>query len=104
VPTGVVTDRDIVVEVVAKGLDANTVEVSEIVTRPVVTIPETALVGDAIRTMRAQGVRRLPVVRQDGVLVGLATLDDLLEIVSEEFADIVRVVTREQIVETRARP
>lgn len=103
-PTGLVTDRDIVVEVVARRLDPATLRVGEIVTRPIQVIDEGKSVGDALDVMRAQGVRRLPVVNNDGTLVGIATLDDLLELVTEELTEIVATIAREQAHEARVLP
>jgi CBS domain-containing protein len=77
-PVGMLTDRDIVVEVVAAGLDAKTVRVGEIVQRPVVTVSADASCVDVVREMSIHGVRRMPVVDADGMLAGIVSLDDLL--------------------------
>ena len=82
-PRGIVTDRDIVVEVVAAGLDAKSLTVGEIVQRPVVTVPADASCADVVREMSINGVRRMPVVDADGDLAGIVALDDvLLELVA----------------------
>jgi CBS domain-containing protein len=82
-PKGVLTDRDIVVEVVAAGLDAKSISVGEILQRPVVTVSADATCADVVREMSINGVRRMPVVDADGGLVGIVALDDvLLELVT----------------------
>jgi CBS domain-containing protein len=53
--------------------------------------------------MRRRGIRRVPVVGADGALVGIVTVDDLLEIVAEQLDDIVRAIASEQAQERRAR-
>ena len=78
IPTGIVTDRDIVVEVVAACLDASALAVGEIVQRPLVTITSEATCSQVVREMSIQGVRRLPVVNADGTLAGIVALDDVL--------------------------
>ena len=77
-PVGVLTDRDIVVEIVAAELSPTTVKVGEIVQRPVVTIDEDAGYAEAVRRMSTNGVRRMPVVNARGELVGIITIDDIL--------------------------
>ncbi len=73
--TGIVTDRDIVVRAVAEGRDEST-PVSEICTTGIKTIEPDASVDDALRTMREDDIRRLPVVK-DGSPVGIVSLGDL---------------------------
>lgn len=78
VPVGILTDRDVVVEVVAADLDPKSVSVGEIVRRPLVTVPSDAACADVVREMSINGVRRMPVVDAQGALVGIVSLDDLL--------------------------
>jgi CBS domain-containing protein len=78
IPTGILTDRDIVVEVVAAGLDAKALNVAEVVQRPLATITSQASSSQVVREMSVQGVRRMPVVNPDGTLAGIVSLDDVL--------------------------
>jgi CBS domain-containing protein len=78
VPRGVVTDRDIVVEVIAPGIDPNVLSVGDVMARPVATCREDDKLFDAVETMRLRGVRRLPVVGARGELVGLVSADDIM--------------------------
>lgn len=103
VPVGVVTDRDIVVEVNAVDLDAKTIAVGDIMDRQLVTVPENAGLAEALEAMRAKGVRRLPVVNKDGELAGIVSLDDMLQLLSGELNDLSAVITREQAREARGR-
>jgi CBS domain-containing protein len=94
-PVGVVTDRDIVVGVVAMSLDAQRIPV-EAVMRPGVTcVREDEGLGRAIALMRAEGVRRLPVVDAKGALVGIIAADDLVELVAEELSGLAAMMGRE---------
>ena len=77
-PAGMVTDRDIAIEVVAAGLVPQTVTVGEIVQRPITTVTENAGWAETGRLMGVSGVRRLPVVDANGKLIGIVSFDDLL--------------------------
>jgi CBS domain-containing protein len=103
VPVGVVTDRDIVVEVAAPGLDAATITVDDIMGGELVTARESEGVLQALQIMRYKGVRRLPVVGEDGQLVGIVAIDDLLEVLAEELADISKIIGRERSIEAANR-
>lgn len=96
VPLGVVTDRDLVVEILAPELDPGVITAGDIMSPELVTVKESTGVFEAIQYMRAKGVRRLPVVNGSGGLVGILTLDDLLELLSEELLELARLVKAEQ--------
>ena len=87
-PIGVLTDRDIVVGVLAKDVDARSVRVADVMTRDPVVIQEGESVAFAAKEMRRTGVRRLPVVTGSGHLVGILSLDDVLEALARQLADI----------------
>ena len=103
VPRGIVTDRDIVVGVVATELDAGVITVSDIMSRELFTVTADADPRDAMRLMRSKGLRRLPVVTPKGHLIGLVAFDDLLELITEELGDLTRTVDHEQVREAVAR-
>jgi CBS domain-containing protein len=73
---GILTDRDIVVRVVADGKDPSSVTVGDVATRDVATLTVDQTVEDAIRVLREQNVRRVPVV-QDGRPAGIVSIGDL---------------------------
>jgi CBS domain-containing protein len=104
VPVGIVTDRDMVVEVFATDLDHRTIKVGEIMGATLVTAREEDDSLDTLKLMRANGVRRIPVVTAKGELAGIITVDDLLEIVAEQLDDIVRAIGNEQSREGARRP
>jgi CBS domain-containing protein len=101
-PVGIVTDRDVVIEIVAPGLDPQVITVGDIMLPTIFTIDEDSGVFDAIRLMTAKGVRRLPVVK-DGSLTGIITLDDLLLLMAREFCSFAKLLTKEQQNETEKR-
>ena len=96
VPVGIVTDRDLVVEIMAPELDQSVITVDDIMAPELTTVKEGTGVFEAIQYMRNKGVRRLPVVNESGGLVGILTLDDLLELLSEELFELAKLVRYEQ--------
>ncbi|MDD5333680.1 MAG: CBS domain-containing protein [Rhodoferax sp.] len=92
---GVLTDRDIVTAVVASDIDPGTMRVEDVMTTDLVTAREDDSVIDLLRTMRRKGVRRIPVVDGQGQLVGVVTLDDVLDILSQEFGLLVAAIDSE---------
>jgi len=104
VPVGIITDRDIVVAVVAKELDPRSLTVSDVINAGgVLVVREQDGLPDALRLMREKGVRRVPVVTKSGALAGIVTIDDLLELVADELHDFVRTVGQERVREVRVR-
>ena len=101
VPIGIITDRDLTLAVLAKGVDPRTLEVGEVMSGELVTVREEDSVTEVLRIMRERGVRRVPVLATDGALVGIVTIDDVLDIVAEQLRDVVRAIAREQVRETR---
>jgi CBS domain-containing protein len=102
-PVGIVTDRDIVVEVVAAGVDPDSLVVGDIMGPEVASVREAEGVFEALRYMRDKGVRRLPIVDREGVLVGILTLDDLLSLLAEEMTELAKLVTHERQREATVR-
>ncbi|MDP3639402.1 MAG: CBS domain-containing protein [Azonexus sp.] len=103
-PLGIVTDRDIVIEVIACGLDPDTILIEDIMLEALHTVSEREGVFTTIRLMREYGVRRLPVVNDMGELEGIITLDDLIALLASETEEISRLLAREKIKENRLRP
>ena len=102
-PIGILTDRDIVMEVDAMELDPKVITVGDIMSSELITVPESQGVLETMEVMRFKGVRRLPVIGGDGQLVGIVTIDDLLEVLAEELTDLTRIVSKEQTREMQSR-
>jgi CBS domain-containing protein len=103
VPVGILTDRDIVVEVDAMELDARVITVGDIMSDDLVVAPESLSLAEAVDLMRFKGVRRLPVVNADSRLSGIVTIDDVLVVLAEALSNIAHVVSREPRKEAIAR-
>jgi CBS domain-containing protein len=81
---GTVTDRDIAIRVVAEGKSAETITVGEIASRELVTIDPQQDLDEALRLMARHQVRRLPVVEEDGKLVGIVAQADIARNASDQ--------------------
>lgn len=102
-PIGVVTDRDIVVEVLGNELDPAKITLREIMRKPAVIACTSEDVMQAVERMRIHGVRRIPVVDESSNLVGILCLDDLLKPLATAAATLAEVIAREQDREHRVR-
>jgi len=100
---GMVTDRDIAIVAVARDFDPQTLRVADIMSANPATARPGHSVNDVLHLMRERGIRRVPVTTDNGVLIGIVTLDDLLEILAEEMQDFVRAITSGQKREARVR-
>ena len=96
VPVGIVTDRDLVVEIIAAEVDPNLIRIGDVMGRELVTVKGSCGVFEGIQYMRNKGVRRLPVVDDDGSLLGIVTLDDLLVLLAEEIGALAKLIEHER--------
>ncbi len=103
-PLGILTDRDIALEIVAKGTDPESVRVGDAMSFELTTVTEDDDLMHVIEVMRDKGIRRIPVVDLDEALVGILTIDDVLDLLSEIFVDIVHLVDNQRRRETKTRP
>ena len=103
IPAGIVTDRDIVISVVATKLDPKVFTLGDLLTRNLVTAREDEGVFECIQHMRRKGVRRMPIVDQEGSLVGIVSVDDLVQLLGEELGELGRLISREQEKEVQTR-
>jgi CBS domain-containing protein len=104
VPIGILTDRDIVVGVIAKGIAADAATVADAMTQNLLTVRQDASLERALRQMRRYGVRRAPVVRADGELVGVIAIDDVIEHLAAQLGHLADVIRLEQTAEREVRP
>jgi CBS domain-containing protein len=94
-PIGILTDRDLVVEILAAEMDPNAVSVGDIMSYELTTAREDEGLWDALQRMRTKGVRRMPVIDGQGALVGILSSDDLLELLADELGQLARILGKE---------
>ena len=102
-PIGVLTDRDIVVEVISEGVDPTSVTAADAMTREPLVVAYDATPEQVLAQMRAFGVRRAPVIDRSGQLVGVVALDDILDWLADAIGNAAAVVRHEQRVERQLR-
>lgn len=103
IPIGFVTDRDIVVAVVAVGINTDALTVGDIMSEELATCSESESIFDAIQTMRDRCVRRLPVINEKGGLAGMLSADDIYSALGTHVRELNAALTREQVHEMNAR-
>ena len=100
--TGVLTDRDIVMQVTASDRDPHVVKVQEVMTRQPILAYENDEFRDVLQVMRLAGIRRVPVVDANGTAVGLIAIDDAIELITGLLCDISGSIRSERHHEWRA--
>lgn len=101
-PVGIVTDRDMIVRIMAKDVDPKLVRADDLITEGLVTAVGREGVYDGICHMRTKGVRRLPVVDDHNHLLGVLTADDVTRFLAEELTELAHAVPRQRELEQRA--
>jgi signal-transduction protein with cAMP-binding, CBS, and nucleotidyltransferase domain len=102
-PIGIVTDRDLVIEVIAKKVDIDSITVGDVMSDDLLTAVETESPDDVMLKMRNKGVRRIPIVSEEGGLIGVMSVDDFIDLFAEKMEDMVRLISREQKRERKIR-
>ena len=103
-PVGILTDRDIALGIVANGTDTESVCVGDAMSFNLTTVTEDDDLMHAIEVMREHGIRRVPVTDAEETLLGILTVDDVLDLLSEVLIDLAHLVDRQRRRETRTRP
>jgi signal-transduction protein with cAMP-binding, CBS, and nucleotidyltransferase domain len=94
-PVGIVTDRDLVLRALARGLPVDS-RVDSVMTTEVISLDPDADLREALAIFRSNAIRRIPLIESERVL-GMITVDDLLIDLTNDMADVVRPVTGEVI-------
>lgn len=102
-PVGLVTDRDLVVEVMAQGVDPDEITAGDIMSENLLLAREDEEVMDVVEAMRKKGIRRVPVVDAAGTLIGVLALDDLLQLFASGLSAMADIVGTQRYQESRLR-
>ena len=95
-PLGIVTDRDMVVEVIAMGLDPSKRTLGDLMSGNVVSVNASEGVLESIRLMQSEGVRRVVVVDNAGALVGIVSFNDLVPYIAEALTGLANAIVGAQ--------
>ena len=102
-PVGIVTDRDLVLELMAEGLDPSVFTAGDIMTIDLVTAHPDMDVMDAVALMKIHQLRRLVIASDSGHLAGIVTIEDVLELLTRELAELAVDLAGARDRETRTR-
>lgn len=91
---GILTDRDLALDVIGKGGAGKELCVGDIAKAPPMAVSSAASLQEAVAAMEQGGVRRLLVVDEDGGVMGLVAAEDLMAAISEELAGLVRALRK----------
>ena len=103
-PIGIVTDRDLGVEVIAQDVKADSLTVGDIMSAQLVTVREDEQLLDTLESMRIKGIRRMPVVNARGGLEGILTAADVIELIAEAATKLTGVVKQAMAREQKEHP
>jgi CBS domain-containing protein len=102
-PAGVVTDRDIVVKVLAKDVNPHALSVGDIMTREPLVATEDDGISETLHRMRTLGVRRVPVVNARGQIAGVLSIDDAIDHLVSQLSDVAKAAHNEPLAKQRSR-
>lgn len=94
-PEGIITDRDIAIEVVARNRDTTTLTAADVMSEDLVTVDVESGIFDVIQAMKESSVRRIPAVDDDGRLAGVVTFDDFVVLLGRELKNLGEIVEAE---------
>ena len=104
IPVGIITDRDIVVEIIAGEVSLDSACTGDVMSFELTTAKEHDGILEALQKMRGLGIRRMPVVNDRGGLEGILAVDDVLELLAEELSLLASAATHGQEKEKKLRP
>jgi CBS domain-containing protein len=102
-PAGVVTDRDMVVKVMAKAVDPHALTVGDVMTREPLVATEDDGISETLKRMRKLGVRRVPVVGARGQIAGVLSIDDVIDHLVAQLSDVAGTARNEPQAKHRSR-
>jgi len=102
-PVGIITDRDLAVEILAEEIDPQRVTLEDIMTRNPLMAYEDDDAYEVLDAMRSKGVRRIPVIDREGLLIGVLAIDDILRMIFHELGNLVALIQKEYETELRLR-
>ena len=103
IPVGILTDRDMVIALIAEEVPLSAVSVGDVMSFELIIARESDDLFATVEHMRDRGIRRLPVVAENGSLVGILAVDDVLDLLAEQLNSLVRLVACERRREEQRR-
>lgn len=94
-PIGIVTDRDIIIDVVADKKNAENIQVGDVMSENLLVLNNNQSIEDALKMMQEKGVRRAPIVSNEQKIVGIATFDDLFKLLVGEINSLAKLIEKQ---------
>ncbi|HEY7671651.1 MAG TPA: CBS domain-containing protein [Gammaproteobacteria bacterium] len=104
VPIGMITDRDLVIEVLAAGVEPGALAIRDLMSRDIVTVHEDNGLEFALSEMRRRGLRRVPVVDAKNALIGILSVDDVIDHLARLLGHVADAYRIERHTEQKMRP
>ena len=95
-PIGIISDRDLVIEVLAKDVSPAQVTLKDAMNPDLICVRDDDDMMETVKIMCLEGIRRVPVVNEQGQLTGILTMDDLFEILADELSNLALLMGREK--------
>ena len=96
IPVGVVTDRDLVIEIMALAVDVEQISVGNIMSLELITVRHDYSLSDTLDIMQRHGVRRLPVVDNSGALLGIINIEVTLKVLCQDLSKMLTLFNNER--------
>ena len=103
IPVGLITDRDLVVEILAMEIDIETINLGCIMCIELVTVNYDSSLNKALEIMQHHGIRRAPVVGNNGELIGIINIEAVIKVLSQDMAKILKLFNNERRIEKNLR-
>ena len=94
-PIGIISDRDIVIKVLAKEISLDKIKLHDIMDRDLICVRDSDDTMDTVRIMCMEGIRRVPVINSAGDLIGILSMDDVFEMLADELSNLAILICRQ---------
>lgn len=102
-PVGIISDRDLVIKIMARDVSYEKLSVYDVMSRDLICVKNDEEVMEVVRMMCMEGVRRVPVINNEGQLIGILSMDDLFEMLADELSNLAVLICRQQKHEKRLK-
>lgn len=95
IPIGIFTDRDVAIRIVADEIDPRVLTIGDAMSQDLLILKDHQDIQEAVDMMCAKGVRRAPIINQQGKIIGIATVDDLILLLADELGGLAKLIRKQ---------
>ncbi len=103
VPVGLITDRDLVIEIIAMEIDIDKITLGSIMCLELITVNHDSSLKQALELLQTNGIRRAPVVDSKGALFGIIAIEGILKVLSQDMTKVLKLFNNERRIEKQFR-